>query len=202
MHLTVETHPLLDAAAFTTVFKWPLGETGAPDWLTDLLDHAADAPLAPSDDLRTDVRDMLRHGGFKPAGRNKPAAEYLARAASRGHLSSINPAVDACNVVSLHSGLPISVIDVDRASPPFRIAVADEEARYVFNPAGQERQRCQGQPAHQDGRRHHAHPVSHLGRAVGCRAHRACPRVVPRAAGSAGRGHDRRPGRLVGGHEG
>jgi DNA/RNA-binding domain of Phe-tRNA-synthetase-like protein len=84
------------------------------------------------------VRDMLRLGGYKPTGRGKPASEFLARVAAEGGLRSINAAVDACNAVSLHSGLPISVIDLDRARPPFRIAIAEPGARYVFNPSGQE----------------------------------------------------------------
>jgi DNA/RNA-binding domain of Phe-tRNA-synthetase-like protein len=46
--------------------------------------------------------------------------------------------VDACNVVSLHSGFPISVVDLDRARAPFRIAVAPAGASYVFNASGQE----------------------------------------------------------------
>ena len=39
--------------------------------------------------------------------------------------------------MSLHSGLPISVVDLDLARPPFRIGVAQEGASYVFNPSGQ-----------------------------------------------------------------
>ena len=31
--------------------------------------------------VREAVRALLRHGGFKPAGRSKPAAEYLVKAA-------------------------------------------------------------------------------------------------------------------------
>jgi DNA/RNA-binding domain of Phe-tRNA-synthetase-like protein len=81
---------------------------------------------------------MLRHGGYKPTGRGKPASEYLVRAASEGALGSINAAVDACNAVSLHSGFPISVVDLGRAHAPFRIAVAPEGASYVFNVSGQE----------------------------------------------------------------
>jgi DNA/RNA-binding domain of Phe-tRNA-synthetase-like protein len=81
---------------------------------------------------------MLRHGGYKPTGRGKPASEYLVRAASEGALGSINAAVDACNLVSLHSGFPISVVDLDRAHGPFRIAIAPEGASYVFNVSGQE----------------------------------------------------------------
>jgi DNA/RNA-binding domain of Phe-tRNA-synthetase-like protein len=55
-----------------------------------------------------------------------------------GALGSINAAVDACNVVSLHSGLPISVVDLDRATAPFRIGIAPERTSYVFNASGQE----------------------------------------------------------------
>lgn len=138
MTVTVAPHPLLDAAVFVTALPHPLGEIASPDWLTERLSLDADAPVAPRDELRTDVRDMLRHGGFKPSGRNKPASEYLVRAAGRGRLGTINAVVDVCNVVSLHSGLPISVIDLDRAVAPLYIAVADEDAHYVFNPSGQE----------------------------------------------------------------
>ena len=63
----------------------------------------ADAPLSPDDDTRKIVRDVFRHGGYKPTGRGKPASEYLVRAAGEGKLSTINAAVDLCNVVSLHS---------------------------------------------------------------------------------------------------
>jgi len=84
------------------------------------------------------VRDLLRRGGFKPTGRSKPASEYLLRAAGEGALGSINAAVDAGNVVSLHSGLPVSVVDLDRAQAPLRVGVAEEGARYVFNAGGQE----------------------------------------------------------------
>ena len=81
--------------------------------------------------------DLLRHGGFKATGRNKPASEYLIKAANDGHLETINVAVDTCNAVSLHSGLPISVIDLDQACEPFRVGIAPPESEYVFNNAGQ-----------------------------------------------------------------
>ncbi len=76
--------------------------------------------------------------GFKPSGRSKPASEYLVRAAAEGGIDSINIAVDACNAVSLHSGIPISVVDLERATPPLRVGVAGVGARYVFNASGQE----------------------------------------------------------------
>ena len=95
------------------------------------------APLSADDTVRAAVRDLLRHGGYKPTGRGKPASEYLVRAAGDGSLGSINAAVDVCNVVSLHSGLPISVVDLERARPPLRLGVAPEGATYVFNASGQ-----------------------------------------------------------------
>jgi DNA/RNA-binding domain of Phe-tRNA-synthetase-like protein len=109
-----------------------------PGWISDLLDLEADVPLHRDEALRMRVRDMLRRWGHKPAGRGKPASEYLVRAVGRGELESINLAVDICNVVSLHSGFPIALADLDRAPPPFRVAPGPEDGAYVFNASGQE----------------------------------------------------------------
>jgi DNA/RNA-binding domain of Phe-tRNA-synthetase-like protein len=136
--LTVDPHPLLDLGAFVTVFPRPLGEIPSPPDLLALLTADAPAPLKSDDGVREAVRQLLRQGGFKPTGRSKPASEYLVRAVGEGRLASINLAVDACNVASLHSGLPISVVDLDHARPPFRVGVAAAGARYVFNASGQE----------------------------------------------------------------
>ncbi len=136
--LPVEAHPLLSPVAFLTRFPRPLGETPSPDWLTAFLDLKVGAPLARDEEVRLAVREMLRHWGHKPAGRGKPSSEYLVRAAGEGELGSINAAVDACNVVSLHAAFPIALVDVERARPPFRVARGTEEERYVFNAAGQE----------------------------------------------------------------
>jgi DNA/RNA-binding domain of Phe-tRNA-synthetase-like protein len=136
--LNVDPHPLLRAAAFTTTLPAPLGDLATPPALIGALRLEASAPLQRDEAVRGAVRDLLRHGGYKPTGRGKPASEYLVRAATEGTLGSINAAVDACNVVSLHSGLPISVVDLDRATAPFRIGIADEGTSYVFNASGQE----------------------------------------------------------------
>jgi DNA/RNA-binding domain of Phe-tRNA-synthetase-like protein len=134
--LTIDPHPLLDVAAFTTTLDRPLSGVPSPPWLVDLLRPDAPVDLQPDDALRTLVRDLLRHGGFKPAGRSKPASEYLAGAAADGRLGPINALVDACNVASLHGGLPISVIDLDRSRGPWSIRIAGAES-YVFNASGQ-----------------------------------------------------------------
>lgn len=137
LRVAVEPLPLLDARAFTTRFPAPLAEVdGAP--LLPLLSGEAPAPVRAEDGARTAIRDLLRVGGFKPSGRSKPASEYLLGAAGTGRLGPINPAVDACNAVSLHSLLPISVIDLELAAEPLRIRVAGADESYVFNPSGQE----------------------------------------------------------------
>lgn len=135
--LTVNPHPLLDLGVFVTRFPGRLGELTTPAEVVALLDLKAAAPLTPADEVRTAVRALLRHGGFKPAGRSKPASEYLQQAAQSGSLQSINAAVDVCNAVSLHSGLPISVIDLDKARPPLRVGIAPTGSSYVFNASGQ-----------------------------------------------------------------
>ena len=136
--IEVEPHSTLRPTAFTTGFPSPLGELTVPEWLRNLVALDAEAPLQRDENLRMAVRDMLRHWGHKPAGRGKPASEYLVRAVGRGELGSINAAVDACNAVSLHSGFPIALVDLDRARPPFRVAPGAPEATYVFNASGQE----------------------------------------------------------------
>lgn len=138
MEIRCDPHPRLELAAFTCELPTALDALPSPAWLTDLLRADATAPVARSELVRTSVRDLLRHGGFKPTGRSKPASEYLARAAEDGTLAPINLVVDANNAASLHSGLPASVLDLDRLTGPLRVAVAGPGESYVFNPSGQE----------------------------------------------------------------
>lgn len=116
---------------------------GSPDALWAEIDRQV-ALVAqsgePADDTRrAAVRDMLRHGRYKPTGRGKPASEYLVRAAGEGTFPRINLLADVNNLVSLASRFPISVIDLDRAGADtfvVRFGLAGES--YVFNPSGQE----------------------------------------------------------------
>jgi DNA/RNA-binding domain of Phe-tRNA-synthetase-like protein len=137
IELTVAPHPLLLARAFITNFPTTLAHLPAPPWLVKLLSLQASAALTSDDQVRAEVRDLLRHGGYRPTGRGKPAAEYLIKAATEGILQPINVAVDVCNAVSLHSGLPISVVDLERAQAPFQITIAEEGQSYAFNASGQ-----------------------------------------------------------------
>ena len=132
--IAIAPHPLLDLWAFTCELPGPLAAVASPPELLALLDLATPAPLSSSDDVRQKIRALLKAGGFKPTGRSKPASEYLLAAAP---LRSINLAVDACNAVSLHSGLPISVVDLERVRPPLAVDLAAAGSSYVFNASGQ-----------------------------------------------------------------
>jgi DNA/RNA-binding domain of Phe-tRNA-synthetase-like protein len=136
--IEISEHPTLRAAAFSARYPARLGELTTPQQVIDLLSTDSLAPVQRTEALRTAIRDLLRWGGYRPTGRGKPASEYLVRSAQAGSLAPINLAADVCNAVSLHSGLPISVVDLDLARPPFRIAIADRGSSYVFNAGGQE----------------------------------------------------------------
>jgi len=136
--LTVDPHPLLQLGAFVTEFPAALGDLATPASITTLFAVDAAAPVQRTEARRASVRDLLRHGGYKPTGRGKPASEYLVRAATNGKLGTINLAVDACNAVSLQSGFPISLVDLDRTTPPLRVGIAAADACFVFNASGQE----------------------------------------------------------------
>lgn len=130
--IAIAPHPLLELGAFVTKFAQPLGELNAP-----FKAAGVNAPFAASDAVRAEIRALLRHGGFKPAGRSKPASEYLVAAQTEGRFPEINAAVDACNIASLYSGLPISLIDLDRVVGDMSVSICPAATSYVFNPSGQ-----------------------------------------------------------------
>lgn len=146
--ITVEDHPSLDAALLMVSHGEGNGTdtTGILDWLSVNQEIVNNAPFrvlsneSRCDEVKSKVRDLLRHGGYKPTGRGKPASEYLIKAVTAGNLGHINPVVDLINVVSLHSGLPISVVDLDQCDAvdrTLKIAIAPENSNYVFNASGQ-----------------------------------------------------------------
>jgi len=139
MHLTlaVAPHRTLEVGAFVTRFDKPLVELATPSSIIEFLDPGVQPPFVSSDTVRAEVRQLLRVGGFKPAGRSKPASEYLHAANFEGRFPTINAAVDACNIASLCSGLPISLVDLDRVIGPLSIGVCPPNTSYVFNPSGQ-----------------------------------------------------------------
>ena len=89
-------------------------------------------------DRKTAVRDMLRHGAYKPAGRSKPSSEYLLAAALAGEFPFVNGPVDANNEVSLRWGYPASIFDLAKTGPELLLSRGRSDERYVFNQSGQE----------------------------------------------------------------
>ena len=86
-----------------------------------------------------EIRQLLRYGKFKAAGRSKPAQEYLAGCVSRdGALPIINGPVDLLNAVSLEFNLPISLLSLAKCSRRLHIARGQPGESYVFNSVGQE----------------------------------------------------------------
>jgi len=128
---------------------WAFGLPGcprteaAPEYLAELLGRVrekGEAFLLPG--RKAAVRDMLRHGKYKPAGRSKPSSEYLLAAAlSEDALSGgyplVNGPVDANNAVSLEWGYPASVFDLAATGPSLLLRRGAAGESYVFNPSGQ-----------------------------------------------------------------
>lgn len=105
--------------------------------LANLVTRRSEEDFPPAS-VKDAVRAMLRAGGFKPAGRQKPASEYLAQAAREGRFPLINGPVDCNNLLSLETGLPISLLDADELGGGALVRVCGAGESYVFNASGQE----------------------------------------------------------------
>ncbi len=138
MKILQEAYPGLMAIAITAVFDSPLGLSETPSEIFAMLDTQFESPIGKHEHTKTLVRDVLRQTGYKPTGRGKPASEYLIKAVSEERLGKINPCVDILNIVSLHCGFPISVVDLELVSDPLTIKPAPPETSFVFNASGQE----------------------------------------------------------------
>lgn len=90
------------------------------------------------DQRRSAVRDLLRQGGFKPCGRNKPASEYLIQAAKEQRFPVINNLVDINNLISVKYSLPASILDSDVVGQKLIMRLGLPDEQYVFNRSGQE----------------------------------------------------------------
>ena len=114
----------------------------APELDASLSEAFARAQQDPPEARVKAVRELLRHGKYKPTGRGKPASEYLSNAAKEARFPRINLLVDINNLVSLESNLPISLIDLARAGQGqadfgFSLRRGRPGESYVFNSAGQ-----------------------------------------------------------------
>lgn len=104
--------------------------------LQELITVRAQHGFSPNS-LKQAVREMLRRGGFKPAGRQKPASEYLLQAARAGDFPFINAPVDCNNYFSLKTGFPISILDSRITGETVIVKIAQSGESYIFNAGGQ-----------------------------------------------------------------
>jgi DNA/RNA-binding domain of Phe-tRNA-synthetase-like protein len=102
-----------------------------------LVERRAEGEFPPAP-VKDAIRGLLKRGGFKPSGRNKPASEYLAQAAREGRFPRINNLVDVNNLLSLESGLPSSLLDLRAFGGQAWLRYGRSGESYVFNHAGQE----------------------------------------------------------------
>ncbi|NCG00152.1 MAG: hypothetical protein GWP39_11655 [Planctomycetia bacterium] len=136
MQIQVMDHPLLDPGGGVLDLQKAQGEV-SPDWLQEMLRPEYSCPPL-EEGHRKAVRDLLRHGGYRPAGRGKPSSEWLKKAAGEGKLGSIFPLVELGNAASRMEGLPLSVVDLDRVRGNLRIQLGESGQRYIFNRSDQE----------------------------------------------------------------
>ncbi len=112
--------------------------TSAPDFLSALLERVRTAGEGfLSAERKAAVRNMLRFGSYKPAGRSKPSSEYLLAAALQGDFPLVNGPVDVNNAVSLEWGYPASIFDMDLCGTTLLLRRGMQGETYIFNPSGQ-----------------------------------------------------------------
>ncbi len=134
----LHSSPVLPALIWAEGISSPRPTAEVPSFLIEILEQCKKKGegFVPAD-LRTRVRDMLRHGRYKPAGRGKPASEFLLRAALSESFPLVNGPVDINNAISLASGLPGSIFDADLSGTHLLLRRGRPGESYVFNPAGQ-----------------------------------------------------------------
>ena len=139
--IQIERGAAVDGVALGVVYATGCVLGPSPPELAAAIDDAVvrATERADTEPVRVAVRDLLRHGKYKPTGRGKPASEYLLGAAREGRFPRISSLVDLNNLVSLETLLPISVVDLGRAgTTTFALRRGREGEKYVFNSAGHE----------------------------------------------------------------
>lgn len=115
------------------------GELGGSPTLDAALDPVGPHPIV-GDDVRT-VSRLASTRWLQTVGPRQTSVGVFGWRICRGRFPRINALVDVCNVVSLHSGLPISLLDLDLlqgvAADGLSIRVMPERTSYVFNLSGQ-----------------------------------------------------------------
>jgi DNA/RNA-binding domain of Phe-tRNA-synthetase-like protein len=78
-------------------------------------------------------RDFYWSIGIDPT-KVRPSSEALVRRCLRGSFPRINTVVDAGNIASAYTGIPIGLYDMKRTTPPYRLTLSS--GGETFNPIG------------------------------------------------------------------
>jgi len=134
----LDPNPCLPALVWAEGISMATCNTPLPPFVSGVVQKTREkgAALWP-DDMKTRVRKMLKNGKYRASGRGKPASEFLLGAALKGSFPSINCPVDVNNAISLESGLPGSIFDVDRSGIQLLLRHGKKGENYIFNPSGQ-----------------------------------------------------------------
>ncbi len=135
------TKPLGIFVAYTIAWKErKVSLTGDPyeddvDRLLDYVKSRYRIEELKNDPIVRAYRDFYWRIGIDPT-KTRPASEALVRRALRGSFPRINPVVDAGNIASAETMVPIGLYDLNRATPPFKITMS--RGGEVFRPIGGE----------------------------------------------------------------
>lgn len=139
IHAGLAPGPCLPALVWAEGIAPPVPSTTLPGPLGALVQRArAEGEGLWPPGRKAGVRALLRHGKYRASGRSKPASEFLLKAALEDRFPPINPPVDVNNFVSLASGLPGTIFDLDRSGETLVLRRGRPGERYVFNTAGQD----------------------------------------------------------------
>lgn len=147
---TLDFEPVVDLSAVRAALVWAFDlprcapTLTPPPFIADLLGRVRAAGESFLDPMRkAAVRDMLRFGSYKPAGRSKPSSEYLLAAALQtasegtGAFPLVNGPVDVNNAVSLEWGYPASIFDAQKSGWTLLLRRGSAGESFVFNKSGQ-----------------------------------------------------------------
>jgi len=121
----------------TASFKTAQNPDYVPTRAKEILREIRAWPSAHFEARKKAVRDMLRNGNYKPAGRAKPSSEYLLQAAIDGDFPMVSFFVDAVNLASLRYLYPMSIFDSDKAGMCLLVRLGAPNEEYIFNTSGQ-----------------------------------------------------------------
>ncbi len=129
-------HPLGVFAAYTVVWAReprPASFEGEVEELVRYVGSRYTLESVKEDPVFRAYRDFFWRVGIDPT-KTRPSSEALVRRCLRGSFPRVNTVVDAGNIASAYTGVPIGLYDMDRATLPYALTLS--RGGEVFNPLG------------------------------------------------------------------